>query len=121
MSYAADLKAFRAKVLDRQRVIFVGIVNTLHESVTVGSPLTGAPGQPVDTGNLLGSWQETFPERWVGQTATGVEYAPNIEDGVGEHGALTLRSEVGGFHSVKLSRASFDVVVESVVKEEVGS
>jgi hypothetical protein len=119
VSYTDDLRAFTAKVESRQRDILVGCVDAVHGSVTQGSAVTGAPGQPVDTGDLLASWQETFPEEWVGQTATNVEYAPQIEEGVGEHGPLTLRSQVGGFHSVALTRMNFDLVVKDVVSEVV--
>lgn len=130
MSFSDDLRAFREKVLQRSRDVFVGATGDLHESVTEGSPVTGAPGQPVDTGNLKASWQQTFPEEWQSLVATNVEYAPAIEEGIQEPyttadgtevvpGPMTLRSEVGGFHSVKLTRAAWPRVVESVVRRVV--
>ena len=120
MSFANDLAAFRAKVEARQRAVFVNTVVAVKDSITVGSPVTGAPGQPVDTGNLLGSWQLTFPGEWVGEVATNVEYAPAIEEGVGPHGPMTLRSAVGGFHSVALTRSNFDRLVGDVVRTTIG-
>lgn len=104
--------------------MFVGSVTAIHGSVTDGSALTGAPGQPVDTGNLKASWQQMFPEDWVGEVATVTEYAPAIEEGqqmpyTNRYGTyvepqpMTLRSSVGGFHSVKLTRSNWDRIVES--------
>lgn len=120
MTFGDDLRFFAEKTHRRGREVFVGCVDAVHQSVTDGSAITGAPGQPVDTGDLLASWQETFPEEWVGQTATNVEYAEPIEEGIGPHGPLTLRSEVGGFHSVKLTRAAWDLIAAEVTREVTG-
>jgi hypothetical protein len=59
-----------------------------------------------------------------------MEYALSIEEGVriagtssrsgGSVGApLTLRSEVGGFHSVKLTKDNFDKILRQAIREEV--
>lgn len=111
MTFGEDLKLFADKVEGRARRVFVGSVNRVQESVVDGSPLTGAPGQPVDTGNLRASWQQTYPADWIGEVSTNVVYAEPIEEGVGPHGPMTLRSQVGGFHSVKLTRAGWDRIV----------
>lgn len=145
MSFGDDLAFFRDKVVRRSRLVFLGSVDGIHDSVVEGSTVTGAPGQPVDVGNLLGSWQQTYPEEWVGQTATNVEYARAIEEGqqgeytttphtrvIRETGQvidvaggtrvtprkMTLRSAVGGFHSVKLTRAGWKKVVAAAVADE---
>lgn len=115
MSFTSDLTAFAEKVEGRQRQLFVGSVDAVHHSITEGSPISGAPGQPVDTGFLKSSWIEEFPEDWVGEISTNVVYAPPIEEGIGPHGPLTLRSAVGGFHSVKLTRAAWDRITQSEV------
>lgn len=86
MTFSNDLKVFADKVVDRQRRIFVGTVSDVHSSVTDGSAVTGAPGQPVDTGFLKGSWQPSFPEQWVGEVATNAAYAEAIEEGQGPTG-----------------------------------
>lgn len=120
MTFGDDLRLFAEKVATRQRDVFVGSVAHVHRSVTDGSPTTAAPGQPVDTGHLKSSWQLIFPELWIGEVSTAVEYAQPIEDGVGAHGPLTLRSAVGGFHSVKLTRANWDRVVDEEVTNVTG-
>jgi hypothetical protein len=116
MGFADDVKRFGAKVEKQSRDVFVGTVLAVHESIVQGSPITGAPGQPVDTGNLKSSWQSDIVGD-VGTVSTGVAYAPAIEEGVGPHGPLTQRSPVGGFHSVKLTIAGFARLVEDQVRK----
>lgn len=120
MSFESDLRMFTQKVATRSSELFAGTVTAVRDSVVEGSPITGAPGQPVDTGNLKASWQTTFPEMWIGQVATNTEYAPPIEEGVGPWGPMTLRSQVGGFHSVKLTIAGFDRLVEDETRKLTG-
>lgn len=117
---ADDVEKFAAKVEARTMATFVNTAVLVQESVVDGSPVTGAPGQPVDTGALRASWQLTFPGATVAEVATAVEYAPAIEAGIGPHGPMTLRSAVGGFHSVALTRSSFDRVVEHALKQAGG-
>lgn len=130
MSFTDDLQKFALKVENRSRAVFLGSVDAVKQSIVEGSAVTAAPGQPVDTGNLVSSWQETFPEDLIGDVTTNVEYAPAIEEGqqapyTNPHGTqvtpgpMTLRSAVGGFHSVKLTRAGWKPLVASVVKDVV--
>jgi len=131
--FADDLKLFADKVHRRGRQVFVGSVVAVHESVVEGSPLTGAPGQPVDTGFLKSSWIPAFPGEWLGEVSTNVSYAPVVEAG-GDRSLYDARgvdrpprkqipgstnykgpSVVGGPHSVALTRASWDRIVESEV------
>jgi phage gpG-like protein len=114
--FADDVKRFALKVERQERAVFEGVVLAAHASIVQGSHVTGAPGQPVDTGHLKASWQVDI-EGDVGTIGTNVEYAPAIEDGIGPHGPLTLRSEVGGFHSVAMTRAGFPRLVEQVTRE----
>lgn len=119
MTFSQELRTFAAKVEQRQKLVFVESTNEVHQSVVTGSEITAAPGQPVDTGNLRASWQQRFVSEWVGETSTNVEYAPAIEEGRGDHGPLTLRSQVGGFHSVALTRAGWQRIVNVVVSRVV--
>lgn len=129
--FQRDLDAFKAKVARRAQDVFTGTATGLRDSIVEGSAVTGAPGQPVDLGTLRGSWQPTFPEAYLYRITTGLEYAKAIEEGqqppytradgtVVSPAAMTLRSEVGGFHSVKLTRAGFRPLVRAVVTEVVG-
>ena len=117
--FSDQLAAFEETLRQRQRDVFLGTAEGLQESVVEGSAVTGSPGQPVQSGNLKGSWIESFSGEWQWQTATNTVYAPAIEEGEGPYGPMTLRSEVGGFHSVKLTRAGFGDLVDGVVREMV--
>lgn len=116
MSFASDLAAFSGKLQKRANDVFVGTAIAVKDSVVNGSPITGAPGQPVDTGALKNSWQLTFESptsALVASGGDGVEsYNRVIEDNL--RGAK-LRSAVGGFHSVALTVAGFDKLVAAEV------
>jgi len=106
-----------ATIRERQRKLFVRVAEKMQESLVFGSTVTASPGQPKQTGDLIRSWQPTFPEQWRARSASGLEYAPNIEYGQGPHGKLTLRSVVGGFHSRELTRTGFQRMVDTSVAE----
>lgn len=127
MSFADDLARFSVKVSTRSRDVFVGTVMAALASVQDGSPVTGAPGQPVDTGNLRGAWQSDVQGN-VGIVACnavggrGVDvtpYAEQIEDGISARSGqpIHFRSERGGAHSVRQTVAGMGRLVESVARE----
>lgn len=114
MGFRDDVNRFGDKTARRVRAIHTQSVFTAHRSITLGSPLTGAPGQPVDTGRLRNSWQISILAPGDSRISTRVKYARSIEDGVSyAHGGvrLTLRSQVGGFHSLKMTVANWDKIV----------
>lgn len=118
MSYDEDIKRFSILVQGRTKEMLVGVAQECHESIVHGSPLTGAAGQPVDTGNLKNSWQvDVAPDFQSATIGTNVEYAVPIEDGIGPHGPLTLHSTVGGFHSVKTTVANADNIQRHVLAQ----
>jgi hypothetical protein len=117
MIFPQALSAFHRKVEVRVRELTVGVVDELKRSIVEGSPITSAPGQPVDTGALRASWTADFPSQNEARIYTQMRYANIIEDGESEGHPITLRSEVGGFHSVKLTVANADKVVEHVRKQ----
>jgi hypothetical protein len=105
----------------------IGSANEAFRSVVHGSEITGAPGQPVGGnpafyprgyvgGTLLNSFQLEHGED-VSEISTNIIYAPGIEDGVGPHGPITIRSEVGGTGSVSATVSAFDRIVDHVVAE----
>jgi len=118
-TFDAQLRDFNAKLARRVHDVFVRSTEEVQESIVEGSPVTGAPGQPVDTGALKGSWQQRRHERFLWDTSTPLEYAPAIEEGVSWYGDMKLRSEVGGFHSVALTRAAWQKIVDHAVREVV--
>lgn len=109
MSFGKDLQDFIADLRRKRQALFINCVSHVETSIKVGSAVTGAPGQPVDTGNLLNSWVTEFESPQLAVIGTPVVYAPPIEDNL--RGAQ-LRSEVGGFHSVKMTRAGWPAIVE---------
>lgn len=120
-AFAEQLHAFTLKVEARNQAIFVNTVSAVKSSITDGSPLTGAPGQPVDTGALKNSWQMAFNSATQATISTNIKYAPVIEEGIGRYGPLTLRSQVGGFGSVKLTRAGFNHLVADETQKAVAN
>lgn len=113
-SFRDQLREWSAKVHTQNAAVFDGVVEEVRRSIVDGSELTGAPGQPVDTGTLKASWITDRPDANTATIATNVDYAPYIEDGGNSRGPFTLRSEVGGFHSVAQTAANFDRIVSAV-------
>lgn len=109
--FSGKMREFAVLVDMRSRAVFVNVASAAKDSITDGSPMTGAPGQPVQTGALKGSWQLRFESPTRAVISTDKLYAPAIEDGQGPHGPLTLRSPVGGFHSVALTVAGIPALV----------
>ena len=128
MTFSQDIKRFTDKVEFRTHEVFTETASEVHLSITKGSPITGSKGQPVGQygpgyhegkrgGNLLTSWILSFPSKTLARIETNAEYAESIEDGVSyAHGGkpMQLRSTVGGFHSLKLTRAAIQKVVDAV-------
>lgn len=116
MSYADDIRRIVRRFERLPFDVYVSLATKVHASVKEGSATTGAPGQPVDTGALRDSWILRI-WRTEAEITTNKDYAAAIEDGVGPHGPLTLRSAVGGFHSVKATIAGADLLQEEAVRE----
>lgn len=115
MSFTDDINRFTAKVRVTSLESLVNVASAVKSSITDGSPVTGSPGQPVDTGTLKASWILEFDSPTSARISTNVAYASAIEDGIGSHGPMTLRSPTGGFHSVKNTVLGFSRLVASVV------
>lgn len=112
MSFEGQLNDF-ARLVDRRiHDTFVGCATEVHRSVVEGSALTGAPGQPVDTGNLKGSWVPEFLSPTYWQTTTGVEYARHVEENV-----RGVKFKNHGPHSVALTRTGWPRIVAHVVAQ----
>ncbi len=119
MTFASDLALFDAKIRTRQKRIFFGTANAMHRSIVFGSTVTGAPGQPVDQGDLKNSWFAEHIAEFLFATSTPIAYAPGIEAGRSQKTGrrLILRSSTGGFHSVEITKDQFQKLVNSVVRK----
>lgn len=117
ITFATKLKNFSKSAKATVTAARLIAQNEVVRSIKRGSEITGAPGQPVDTSALLNSWIESRPAPNIWEFSTDLEYAEYIEDGGNDLGPFTLRSEVGGFHSVKLTEASWKEVVEYARQE----
>lgn len=127
MGFRDDVHAFAIEVEAADKAIFVETAVLAHESIVNGSPLTGSPGQPVDTGALKASWHLELGEDEASIT-TPIAYAPIIEDGLRsaydpsgdapprprtKGGVRThIKSTVGGHQSVALTVAGIDRLIE---------
>lgn len=122
MSFSDDLRAFQAQVEARNTTIFANVVSSARASITDGSPLTGAPGQPVDTGALKASFIVTRESPTTALISTHLPYAEGIEDGVSSHGTpIHFKSQVGGAHSIAKTIANIGRIVEDETKKAGGS
>lgn len=115
--FVAQLNAFVKKTENVTQETFGRAVSLAHDSITIGSAITAAPGQPVKTGALMRSFQVRFNGRWSALIGSDLVYAPFIEHGIGAYGPLTLRSKVGGFHSIKRTRAGWPRIVNFALSE----
>lgn len=120
MSFADQIQSFTVKVDRVPRETFVDVATEAHHSIQDGSALTGAPGQPVETGALRNSWQLVFDSPTQATIGTNLVYAPIIETGVGPHGPITIRSQVGGIRSVALTIAGLPRIVEAMIAKRKG-
>jgi hypothetical protein len=132
MSFNADLNRFVIKVKSRTNAVHFSLATKVHESITVGSATTGAPGQPVDTGFLRNSWG-LVRGATESSISTNVAYAPVIEhnlrsayDAKGQQNDRTnpngssrrsVKSSVGGHHSVKLTVGGADRLQAEALRE----
>lgn len=123
MSFGSDLRKFQRKVEQRAQAVRNGCVTEVARSLNEGSELTGAPGQPVAPDappggrKLRGSFEEKIHSAALAEVSTTIPWAPDVEDGMKDGKPMQLRSDVGGFHSAKLTRAGFPRIVRHVMEE----
>lgn len=119
MAFADGMRRVREVVVARNRAVFHASVFKAHESITVGSSLTDAPGQPKLHGALRQSYQIEILSPTQARIASNKKYARSIEDGVSyAHGGvpLTIRSKVGGTHSIEKTALNFDRIVADAIR-----
>lgn len=107
--FAKQLRRASLVIEQRYKTLFNRVTRHVERSILDGSPVTGAPGQPYQSGNLYRSWKRAGSFEGLSIVFySDASYARIIEDNF--RGA-TLRSSRGGFHSVKLTRAAFNAIV----------
>lgn len=108
--FAKALDKIAALTTQREALLYSRVVAHVELSATLGSAITGAPGVPVRSGDLLRSYRRvgTEAERNVAIVSNS-PYAHVIEHN--RRGAV-LRSRVGGFHSLKITRLNFRLIVQ---------
>lgn len=111
MGFRDDIRRIIDDVDAEDRAIFAEVVSLVHESIVEGSPLTGSPGQPVDTGALRNSWTPAFNSPGEASVATNLEYAQVVEDNIGDR-----HYKNHGPHSVKLTIAGLDRLVDEAAR-----
>lgn len=123
MSFGQQLRQFQRKVEQRAEAVRQATVAEVKRSLNEGSELTGAPGQPVAPDapaggrKLRGSYTEKFHSPASAEVSTSIPWAPDVEDGMKDGDPMQLRSDVGGFHSVALTRAGFPRIVRHAMEE----
>lgn len=127
MAFSDGIRQFKAELRTRSRDQFFGTANEVARSVIEGSELTGAPGQPVDTGHEKAGWIPAYTSPTRFEMTNKVEYAEAIEDGVGPHGPVAYgntgkpgASTVGGSHSVKKTIDGFQAIADHVAQKIAG-
>jgi hypothetical protein len=140
MGFSDDIRRAAETIARRNQQIFVDAAVAVHDSIVHGSAVTGAPGQPVDTGYLRASWQigwdglPAFPLNGLGDKKDPGwrEAEANAKPPAGRAPRFALIStnavyaeaiednirnvefKKGGGHSVILTIASFGNIVAQV-------
>lgn len=118
-SFASDVQKFADETRRRQQRVFAGAVQESFRSIRDGSPITGAPGQPVVTGGMRDSWRIIVEGHRV-LIVTNHPGAPAIEYATKKGRALVTHSGRGGSHSLVLTKLGFQNIVDTVVGNEGG-
>lgn len=115
--FRVGLDRFKVTTKTRAQIVFDGASRAALASIRLGSPITGAPGQPVDSEDLLKSWRMEPESPTVNVIFTDSPYAQSNEDGIARPGGgpYILRSKRGGRHSVKLTIMGFPRIVADIV------
>ncbi|HEY4306559.1 MAG TPA: hypothetical protein VGM82_18935 [Gemmatimonadaceae bacterium] len=106
MGFRDDWARMSRRAMDDVQTVFVNSASHAYESIVNGSPVTGAPGQPVDTGRLRASWQLEFLDANTAKISTKLSYAEAVEN---KWRGASFKNH--GPHSVKLTEAGFAQIV----------
>src|SRR4051812_21682974 len=115
-TFQRQMSNFVGKAQRNVTAVYRGAAKGALNSIKYGSPITGAPGQPVEKGDLRESWvmeQRTESSAFI---YTDSPYAQSNEDGIARPGGgpYELRSAEGGRWSVRKTRLGFRALVRYV-------
>jgi len=132
MTYSDDIRAFTVSMTAKTDTAFANACALALDSIQNGNAITGAPGQPVDTGTLKASFLLDFHDPTHATISTNIAYAPVIEDNtrasynpaglqpkrpsLKNGGTRRIKSTVGGHHSVKMTVAAWPRIVDAANK-----
>lgn len=109
MGWDEDIQRFEQRLEADAARLHDGLADDTLAGIVEGSSVTGAPGQPERTGNLKRSWGIARLSRWVTLVFSDSPYARKVEQA-----SQTTRTG-GGPHSIKLTRASWNNLVQAVL------
>lgn len=112
--FAGQLDGFADLLDGRQKRVFDAVVEQTRISIVEGSPITGAPGQPVDTGELRDSWKVRYERPGVAVISSDAPHALVVEMNIG---GITYSNH--GPHSVALTRAGMPRMARLVARNVV--
>jgi hypothetical protein len=105
---SAVWKSKKKQMLVRLKETDIGIlrstVEMARDSVVFGNAEYGSPGQPED---LRDKWKITYGKGFA-RLFVNEKSARSVEEGISQKygGPITLKSDIGGFHSVKQTKKS---------------
>lgn len=130
MSWESEIEKFVIHAERMEQAHYANCLSAVHDSIQNGSPVTGSPGQPVGQygpgyhegevgGTLKASWQIIPTAERVASVVTNEVYAPDNEYGIRQKDGkpYTQRSSVGGRHSVALTIAGWQNIVNDEARK----
>lgn len=120
MRFLDDCRQFGKDVDQVDANATEAFADAAFDSIVHGSSATGAPGQPVAPehgGKLRDSWVHERPSPVEHSISTDVDYAPDVEEGIGPRGQLHLQSNEGGFHSLELTALNADQLLDPAIEQ----
>jgi hypothetical protein len=99
-------KQMLIRLKETDEKILKSVVEMSFDSIVNGSAETGSPGQPRDL-REPGAWKITYGKGFA-RIFTKDKSARSVEEGISRKygGPITLKSDIGGFHSLKHTRKS---------------
>jgi hypothetical protein len=97
-------KQMLIRLKETDEKILKSVVEMSFDSIVNGSHETGSPGQPRDL-REPGEWNITYGKGFA-RIWTRDKSARSVEEGISRKygGPIELKSDIGGFHSVKHTR-----------------